>query len=61
MGAVACFTICIILPLAFHLKLFGKEMGATEKMFNWVLIVVSTVMAVISTVFACLPKDMIGA
>jgi vesicular inhibitory amino acid transporter len=61
LGSVACFSICIILPLAFHLKLFGKEIGRTEKLLNWVLIVVSTIMALISTVFACLPKDMIGA
>jgi vesicular inhibitory amino acid transporter len=27
---------------------------------NWVLIVVSTIMAIISTVFACLPKEIIG-
>lgn len=61
LGSVACFSICIILPLAFHLKLFGHELGSTEKMINWVLIVVSTIMAVISTIFACLPKELIGA
>ncbi|KAI4608220.1 hypothetical protein J4E90_003154 [Alternaria incomplexa] len=61
LGSVACFSICIILPLAFHLKLFGKEISSGEKTMNWVLIVVSTIMAIISTVFACLPKEMIGA
>lgn len=61
LGSVCCFTVCIILPLAFHLKLFGKEIGRTEKITNWVLIVVSTIMAVVSTVFACLPKELIGA
>ncbi|OAL51077.1 vacuolar amino acid transporter-like protein 1 [Pyrenochaeta sp. DS3sAY3a] len=61
LGSVACFSICIILPLAFHLKLFGKEISKREKMINWVLIVVSTVMAVVSTVFACVPKELIGA
>jgi vesicular inhibitory amino acid transporter len=61
LGSVACFSICIILPLAFHLKLFGKEIGAAEKMMNWALIVVSTIMAIVSTVFACLPKELIGA
>jgi vesicular inhibitory amino acid transporter len=61
LGSVCCFTICIILPIAFHLKLFGKEIGRTEKVVNWVLIVVSSVMAIVSTVFACLPKDLIGA
>jgi vesicular inhibitory amino acid transporter len=61
LGSVACFSICIILPLAFHLKLFGKEIGRTETVLNWALIGVSSVMAVVSTVFACLPKELIGA
>jgi vesicular inhibitory amino acid transporter len=61
LGSVACFSICIILPLAFHLKLFNKEIGGAEKTMNWVLIVVCTVMAVVSTVFACLPKELLGA
>lgn len=61
LGSVACFSICIILPLAFHLKLFGKDIGKGEKMMNWGLIVVSTIMAVVSTVFAFLPKELIGA
>lgn len=61
LGSVCCFTICIILPLAFHLKLFGKEIGNAEKIMNWTLIVISTAMALVSTVFACLPKEMIGA
>lgn len=60
LGSVACFSICIILPLAFHLKLFGKEIDKAEKTMNWVLIVLSTIMAVISTIFACLPKEVIG-
>jgi vesicular inhibitory amino acid transporter len=61
LGSVACFSICIILPLAFHLKLFGKEIGKVEKAMNWALIWVSSIMAVVSTVFACLPKEWIGA
>ncbi|KAF1851008.1 vacuolar amino acid transporter-like protein 1 [Cucurbitaria berberidis CBS 394.84] len=61
LGSVACFSICIILPLAFHLKLFGKEISKGEKTMNWTLIVVSTIMAIVSTVFACVPKELIGA
>ncbi|KAF2811190.1 uncharacterized protein BDZ99DRAFT_570441 [Mytilinidion resinicola] len=60
LGSVAGFTICIILPLAFHLKLFGKELGAKEKLLNWVLIVISAVMAIVSTVFACIPNQLLG-
>lgn len=61
LGSVACFSICIILPLAFHLKLFGKELGKAEKAMNWVLIVISSIMALVSTVFAFFPKEMLGA
>jgi vesicular inhibitory amino acid transporter len=61
LGSVACFSICIILPLAFHLKLFWKDISRAEKTMKWVLIVISTIMAVVSTVFACLPKELIGA
>jgi vesicular inhibitory amino acid transporter len=60
LGSVACFSICIILPLAFHLKLFGKDIGKAEKTMNWVLIIFSTIMAIISTGFACIPKELIG-
>lgn len=59
-GSVACFTICIILPLAFHLKLYGKEIGRGERAVNWGLIVVSTVLALVSTVCNCLPKEVLG-
>lgn len=60
LGSVACFSICIILPLAFHLKLFGNELSRKEKGMNWALIVLSTIMAVVSTVFAFFPKEMMG-
>ncbi|TKA74298.1 hypothetical protein B0A55_05411 [Friedmanniomyces simplex] len=60
LGAIACFTICIIFPCAFHLKLFGAELGRSQKMLDWGLIVVSTVLAVISTAFNFVPKDKMG-
>lgn len=61
LGAVACFSICLILPLAFHLKLFGKELGALERWGNWALMIFSAVCAIVSTIFACLPKEMLDA
>ena len=58
MGSAMAFNICIVLPLAFHLKLFGKELGTKEKILNWFLIVICSVMAVIGTVWVFLPKQM---
>ncbi|GAB7347775.1 hypothetical protein MBLNU459_g5319t1 [Dothideomycetes sp. NU459] len=60
LGSVACFSICIILPLAFHLKIFGKEIPKSERIMNWTLIVISTIMAVVSTVFNFFPKESLG-
>ncbi|KAH9825581.1 vacuolar amino acid transporter 1-like [Teratosphaeria destructans] len=60
LGAVACFTICIILPCAFHLKLFGQDLSATRRLVDWGLIIVSAVLAVVSTGFNLVPKDKLG-
>jgi vesicular inhibitory amino acid transporter len=61
MGSSLCFTICVILPLMFHLKIFGKEISLKEKVLDYFLIVVCSVLAVVGTVWAFLPKRMIGA
>ncbi|CAN8097369.1 unnamed protein product [Discula destructiva] len=61
MGSALCFTICVTLPVAFHLKLFGREISATERIFNWVLMLFCFSLSVIGTVFAFLPKELIGA
>lgn len=60
MGSVACFSICIILPVAFHLKLFGRELARWRWRGEVALMVVSIVLAITGTVGACLPKDLIG-
>lgn len=60
LGAVACFTICIILPCGFHLKLFGKELTPWQKGLDWSLIAVSGVLAIVSTAFNFVPRDKLG-
>lgn len=60
MGSLACFTICIILPCGFHLKIFGKDLSLKQKMWDWFLIVLCTILAVAGTVCACLPKSLLG-
>ncbi|KAL8863441.1 MAG: hypothetical protein Q9178_000122 [Gyalolechia marmorata] len=61
MGSVLCFSICIILPLAFYLKIFREEIGWKEKVLDWTLIVVAAVLGVVGTVWVCLPAGMTGA
>jgi vesicular inhibitory amino acid transporter len=60
LGSVACFTICIILPLAFHLKIFGDSIPRSEKIMNWALIIISTILAIIGTVFNFIPRSVLG-
>lgn len=57
MGSAMAFSICIVLPLAFHLKLFGKELDVRERVMNWILMVVCAIMAVVGTVWVFLPKQ----
>jgi vesicular inhibitory amino acid transporter len=58
MGSAFCFTICIILPLLFYLKLFGSEIGMKERILDWFLIVVCSILAVVGTVWAFLPRGL---
>jgi len=60
MGSLACFTICVILPCAFHLKIFGKDLSAKQKMWDWFLIVLCTFLAIVGTISACVPKSLLG-
>ena len=61
LGSALCFTICIILPLSFYLKIFGKEVPLWERIMDYCLLFVCSIMAVVGTVWAFLPKDQIGA
>jgi solute carrier family 32 (vesicular inhibitory amino acid transporter) len=61
MGSALCFTICVILPVGFYLRIFGKEISLKERIFDWVLIIACSIMAVVGTVWACMPKEKIGA
>jgi vesicular inhibitory amino acid transporter len=61
MGSTLCFTICVILPLLFYLKLFGDKVGKAERVLDWSLIAVCSVLATIGTIWAFLPKTWVGA
>ncbi len=57
MGSAMAFSICIILPLAFHLKIFGKDIPRKERVLNWFLILSCSIMAIVGTVWVFLPKE----
>lgn len=61
LGSFLCFTICIILPLAFYLKIFGKEISRGEYILDWILLIFSSILAAVGTVWAFLPQDMLSA
>jgi len=60
LGSLACFSICIILPCSFHLKIFGKDLGKPQWLLDWMLIIICSVLAVAGTVCAFIPKDKLG-
>jgi len=64
MGSALCFTICVILPIGFYLKIFnteGNEIKTLERILDWSLVVLCSALAALGTVFAILPKNKIGA
>ncbi|KAK7746130.1 hypothetical protein SLS62_009509 [Diatrype stigma] len=61
MGSALCFTICVTLPLAFYLKLFGHEISCRERVFTWCVMLLSLLLSIVGTVWAFLPKSLIGA
>ncbi|KAK6079858.1 transmembrane amino acid transporter [Seiridium cupressi] len=61
MGSALCFTICITLPLAFYLKLFAHEIATKERVLVWTVMTISFLLSAVGTVWAFLPKSLIGA
>lgn len=57
MGSAMAFSICIVLPLVFHLSLFGHELSRKETLLNWVLIVSCSIMGTVGTVWVFLPRN----
>ncbi|KAI0166283.1 transmembrane amino acid transporter [Xylariaceae sp. FL1272] len=61
MGSALCFTICVTLPLAFYLKLFGREISFSERALCWSVMLISCTISIVGTVWAFLPRSLIGA
>jgi vesicular inhibitory amino acid transporter len=60
MGSSLCFSICVILPLLFHLRIFKGRIVWWERWVNYALVGISAVLAVVGTVWAFLPRAWIG-
>ncbi|KAK3340316.1 transmembrane amino acid transporter protein-domain-containing protein [Neurospora tetraspora] len=58
MGSALCFQICVILPILFHLKLFGSSISRRERIFNYFLLAISITLSTVGTVWAFLPKTL---
>ena len=61
MGSALCFTICVILPVLFYLKIFGKDISTRERLFDYFLVSLCSLLAIVGTVWAILPKTWVGA
>ncbi|KAI5803172.1 transmembrane amino acid transporter protein-domain-containing protein [Geopyxis carbonaria] len=61
MGSALCFSICVILPIMFYLKIFGQEVGKRERILDWFLIISSSILAIIGTIFTFIPNEKLGA
>lgn len=58
MGSALCFSICVILPTAFRLRIF-MGLSLRERIVDWVLIVVSTILGILGVIWAVVPEETI--
>ncbi|EGX50220.1 hypothetical protein AOL_s00076g295 [Orbilia oligospora ATCC 24927] len=59
MGSALCFLICIILPIVFRLRIFAGSLPRRTVIFDWFLIIFSSILAIAGTVTAILPRDVL--
>lgn len=59
LGSFLCFSICIIFPLAFYLKIFGDQISRRERILDWFLLITSCILATVGTVWVFLPRELI--
>lgn len=58
-GSALVLSICVILPLLFYVKLLKDSIGLAERVLVWVLITTAAIMAVVGTIWALIPLDVI--
>jgi len=55
LGSFLTFSICVILPIVFYLKICGEDIKPGERTLCWVLLGMSTFFAALGTVWSFLP------
>lgn len=60
MGSTFCFTICVVLPILFYLKLYPNDISRSERILDYILVVVCSALAIVGTVWAFLPASVTG-
>ena len=58
MGSALCFTICVILPISFRLRIF-MDLSVKERILNWTLMVVSSILGILGVIWAVVPSETI--
>lgn len=59
LGSGLCYTICILLPISFYLRICKKDIGPRERAALYALFAVSSVLGLIGTIWAFLPDHLV--
>ncbi|OLL26967.1 Vacuolar amino acid transporter 1, partial [Neolecta irregularis DAH-3] len=52
-GAFLCFSICVVFPLLFYMKIFEGQISLFKRIVMWIVIVWGTISAGLGTIWAC--------
>lgn len=61
LGAALCTLISVVLPIAFYLKLFWRDISSFERVVSCALAALFSVFGLVGTVWTFLPKELVGA
>ncbi|KAI9301625.1 transmembrane amino acid transporter protein-domain-containing protein [Cunninghamella echinulata] len=56
LGALFSFGISVIFPLACYQKLYHSTMSTKDSIINWILLLISIILALVGTLWSCLPN-----
>ena len=53
-GMICTMTVSIVFPAAAYLKLFAPKLSLTDKVVNWIFVVLGLVMSIVGTMATCI-------